>query len=109
MELLCKARNIKHIRLAAIFVALNIFDAVLTWTMAQQGGRDLNPIARIVLEQDSALAYYGYKLGGTFIVIAALLFLSRIAPRLVGKVFIVAIILFVGVCLFNLAGFLSWI
>lgn len=109
MELLCKIRNIKHIHLAAIVVILNILDGLLTWTMIQQGGYELNPVTRLVLQQNSALAYYGFKLGRTFILVAALLFLSSVYPRQMGKVFIVVIILVAGACIFNLLGYLSWI
>ena len=109
MELLYKIKNLQHIRWAAIFVVLNIFDALLTWTMVQQGGYELNPVTRLVLQQNSALAYYAFKMGRTFILVAVLLYLSNIFPRLLGKVFIVVTIAVAGVCIFNLLGYLQWI
>lgn len=107
METIRKIKNLQCIKLAAIFAGLNIIDGILTWVLAGEGGYELNPLTRIVLRQQSALAYWGFKLGRILILIAALLFLASIYPRQMGKVFIVLIIVALGVCLFNLAGLLS--
>ena len=107
MEAVHKVKSLKHIKLAAAFVALNMVDAALTWTLAGKGGYELNPITRIVLVQQSALAYWGFKSGRVLILVAALLYLANIYPRQMGKVFIVLIIIALGVCVFNLLGLLS--
>ena len=103
-ELLYKVKSLEHIKLAAIFVGLNMIDAILTWVLASKGGYELNPITRIVLAQQSVWAYWGFKVGRTLICTAALLFLASVYPRQMGKVFIILIILALGVCLFNLVG-----
>jgi len=107
VETIHKIRKLEHIKLAAVFVALNMVDAALTWTLAGKGGYELNPITRIVLAQQSALAYWGFKVGRTLLCTAALLFLASVYPRQMGKVFIALIIVALGVCLFNLLGLLG--
>lgn len=107
MEAIHKVKNLEHVKLAAIFVGLNMIDAILTWILAGQGGYELNPLTRLVLEQQSALAYFGFKIGRTLLCTAALLFIASIYPRQMGKVFIVLIIVVLGICLFNLMGLLG--
>jgi len=107
VETIHKLKSLEHIKLAAVFVALNIVDATLTWILAGEGGYELNPITRIILAQQSALAYWGFKVGRTLLCTAALLFLASVYPRQMGKVFIVLILVALGVCVFNLLGLLG--
>lgn len=107
MEAIQKIRRLQHIKLATIFVGLNIVDGLITWILVGQGGYELNPITRIVLAQNAAWAYWGYKVGRTLICAAALLFLASVYPKQMGKVFIIVIIVTSGVCLFNLMGLLG--
>ena len=107
MEAIQKIKRLHHLKLAAIFVGLNIVDGLLTGILAGQGGYELNPITRIVLAQNLAWAYWAFKIGRTLICTAALLFLASVYPRQMGKVFIIVIIVTSGVCLFNLMGLLG--
>jgi len=107
MEAIQKIKRLHHIKLAAIFVGLNIMDGLFTWILAGQGGYELNPITRIVLAQNLAWAYWTFKIGRTLVCTALLLFLANIFPRQTGKVFIIVIIVTSGVCLFNLMGLLG--
>jgi len=107
VEAIQKIKDLKHIKLAAIFIGVNIVDGILTWILAGQGGYELNPITRIVLGQQSALAYWGFKVGRTLLCTMALLFLANIYPRQMGKVFIGVIVVVSGVCIFNLVGLLG--
>jgi len=106
MELLYKVKSLEHIKLAAIFVALNIMDAVLTNMIMKGGGIELNPIMRYLFEQPKWVAWT-FEVGGTMIVAFSLLLLAVSAPRLIKGIFIGLIILMAFVCLYNGVGILS--
>lgn len=105
-ELLYKVKSLEHIKLAIVFVALNITDAVLTNVIMSGGGRELNPIMRFLFEQPRWVAWT-FEVGGTVIVTFAFLLLATAYPRLVKIVFIGLIILMAFVCLYNGIGLLS--
>ena len=107
MEAIRRVKNLEHIKLAAIFVGLNMVDAALTWILAGKGGYELNPVTRAILNHSGWWAFWGFQIGTTLACVAALLFLASVFPRQMGKVFIALIIIFGGVCLFNLAGLLG--
>jgi len=103
MELLHKGRNLEHIKLAAVFVGLNIVDIVLTQIMINNGGYELNPIMRYLLGQ-FGWAAWAIKLAAVAIAMFVLLWRATKYPRLAKIVFISLIIFMLVNCLFNGIG-----
>ena len=108
MEALHKVKNLEHLKLAAVFVALNIIDAVLTNVIIAGGGKELNPIMRYLFEQPKWVAWV-FEVGGTIIVTFALLLLATAYPRLIKITFISVIIIMAFVCLYNGMGLIKLI
>jgi len=100
MELLHKARNLEHTKLAVVFVGLNIMDAVLTLVLHARGGYELNLTMRYVLEH-SPWAFGLVKIGATLAAISLLLSFAKVFPRTMNRVLIASTIMMLGVCIFN--------
>ena len=105
-ELLYKVKSLEHLKLAIVFVVLNILDAVLTNVILAEGGRELNPIMRFLFEQPKWVAWV-FEVGGTIIITFALLLIATAYPRQIKIVFISLVILMSVVCLYNGIGLLS--
>jgi len=105
-ELLYKVKSLEHIKLAAIFVGLNMVDAILTNIALNAGGIELNPIMRYLWEQPNWIPWT-FEIGSTIFAAFGLLILATYMPRLIKVVLIVAIIYMAAVCLYNVVGLLS--
>lgn len=105
MELLHKVRNLEHIKLAAVFVGLNIVDAVLTEIIMDGGGSELNPMMRYFLGQPRWV-FWTVKLGGSIILASTFLLCATVYPRLIKIILIFLVILGTVVCLLNGIGLL---
>ncbi|MCJ7829391.1 MAG: DUF5658 family protein [Dehalococcoidia bacterium] len=105
-ELLYKVKRLEHIKLAIIFVALNMLDAVLTDIIIKTGGRELNPIMQYLFEQPKWMAWT-FEVGGTLVAAFGLLLLAVYSPRFIKVVFITSIIIMGAVCLYNGIGLFS--
>ena len=106
MELLYKVKSLGHIKLAIIFVALNIVDASLTSVIIKTGGIELNPIMRYLFGQPTWVSWT-FEIGGTIVAAFGLLLLAVFSPRLIKGVFIALIVLMTFVCLYNGIGLFS--
>ena len=104
--LLYRVKGLEHIKLAVIFVALNILDAILTNIIINAGGRELNPIMSYLFEQPKWVAW-AFEIGGTLIAAFGLLLLAAYSPRFIKVVFITSIIIMGAVCLYNGVGLFS--
>jgi len=105
-ELLVRVKRLEHIKLAIVFVVLNIVDAIFTNIIMSGGGRELNPIMRFLFEQPKWVAWF-FEIGGTMVVSFGLLLLAVFSPRLIKGIFIALIILMSFVCLYNGIGLFS--
>jgi len=99
-ELLYRVKCLEHVKLAIIFVVLNIVDAILTNIIMKGGGIELNPIMRFLFEQPKWVAWF-FEIGGTIVITFAFLLIATAYPRLVKILFIVLIIFMAFVCLYN--------
>jgi len=103
---LCKVKRLEHIKLAIIFVALNVFDAILTNIILKGGGRELNPLMTHLFEQPKWVSW-AFEIGGTMVITFGLLLLAVFSPRLIKGVFIALIVIMALVCLYNGIGLFS--
>jgi len=104
--LLCRVKGLEHIKLAIIFVALNILDAILTNIIINAGGKELNPIMSYLFEQPKWVAW-AFEVGGTVVVAFGLVLLAVSYPRFIKIVFVTMIIVMAAVCLYNGVGLAS--
>jgi len=94
----------RNIKLAVIFVGLNIIDAALTVAGMNRGRVcELNPIMSHLLEQPEWV-FWTTKMSLTLIFALALLAFSNKYPRQIGRIFIALVIAMAGICIFNLVG-----
>lgn len=96
-ELLYRVKGLEHIKLAAIFVALNMLDAILTGIVLNAGGTELNPLMRYLWERPK-WAVWSVEIVSTIVVAFALLVLAVYSPRFIRVVLIVLIIYMAVVC-----------
>jgi len=104
-ELLYKVKSLEHIKLAIVFVALNILDAIFTNVIMSGGGHELNPIMRYFFTQPKWVSWT-FEIGGTTVAAFGLLVLAVYSPRLIKGIFITLIALMAFVCLYNGIGLL---
>jgi len=98
--------EIRNIKLAIAFVALNILDAALTVAAMSKGGvSELNPIMRDLLGQPGWV-FWGFKIGMALIFAFVLLILSNRYPRQIKRIFVILIAAMLGICLFNMMSLL---
>jgi len=105
-ELLYKVKSLEHVKLAIIFVALNMLDAVLTNIILSYGGRELNPIMVYLFEQPKWVAWT-FEIGGTLVATFGLLLIATKYPREIKLIFVVLVVVMFAVCLYNGIGLLS--
>jgi len=106
VEAIRKIKNLEHLKLAIVFVALNITDALLTNAIMSAGGRELNPAMRYFFTQPKWVSW-GFEIGGTIVATFGLLLLATFSPRLIKVVFITLIAIMAFVCLYNGIGLFS--
>jgi hypothetical protein len=88
-------QTISNIKLAVIIFALNIVDLVLTQTAINNGGHELNPIMRYLLEQSTPGAW-AIKLVVVVIGLFVILRFSTLGPRLT-KALLTGLVIFMVV------------
>jgi len=99
-ELLYRVKRLEHIKLAIVFVALNVLDAVLTDIALNAGKTEFNPIMRPLWEQARWIAW-SVEIGSTVVIAFAFLVLATYSPRFIKVVLIVWTIYMAAVCIYN--------
>jgi len=94
---------VQNTDLAGSFVGLSSLDAVLTKVVVGNGGYELNPVVRRILEQPEWV-FWAFKIGGAIVCALVLLLLARRFPRQIKNILILLTVIMLGVCLFNLIG-----
>jgi len=97
---LYKLKRLEHIKLAIVFVALNMLDALFTDMILNAGGTELNPMMRPLWEQARWIPW-SVEIGSTLLVAFAFLILATYTPRLIKVVLIVLIICMAAACIHN--------
>jgi len=93
-------KNLEHIKLAIIFIALNVLDMFLTQIILLKGGWEANPIMKYPLGYSMALSW-SIKLTAIISVTIVLLYCATFHPRPI-KITFISIIGFMSiVCLYN--------
>jgi len=96
----------RNIKLAIVFVVLNILDAALTVAALSKGGVcELNPIMRGLLVQPGWV-FWTTKISLALVFALALLIFSNKYPRPIHRIFLALVGVMAGICLFNLVGLL---
>jgi len=103
---LYRVKRLEHIRLAIIFVALNMLDAVLTNIIMAGGGCELNPIMRFLFDQPKWVAWT-FEISGTLVAAFGLLLIATAYPRELKIVFIALVAIMSFVCIYNGIGLLA--
>lgn len=93
----------QNTELAGSFVGLSALDATLTKVAVVNGGYELNPVMRHMLEQPEWI-FWALKLGGAVVCALVLLLLARRFPCPIKRIFTLLTAIMLGVCLFNLVG-----
>ena len=106
MEAVRRIRTLEHLKLAIVFVVLNVVDAVLTKVILTGGGIELNPIMRYLFGKPEWVAWT-FEIGSTMLVSFGLLILALYSPRFIKGLFIALIALLAFVCIYNGIGLLS--
>jgi len=97
----------RNIKLAVIFVGLNIIDAALTVAGMNRGRVcELNPIMSHLLEQPEWV-FWATKISLALVFALVLLAFSNKYPRPIHRIFLILVGVMVGICLINLVSLIG--
>ena len=99
-ELLYKLKRLGHIKLAIVFVTLNILDNALTHIGLNAGFRELNPVMASLWKRGAGMAW-SIDIAASLAIALLLVLLTSYSPRLMKGVFIISIIYMAAVCFWN--------
>lgn len=88
------------------FIVLNVLDVITTLWGYEQGGHELNVVARYALENQMLWLLWVHKIVVTLALVALLSFLATFYPRQIKWAFVGLVALTGSVCLFNYVGVL---
>lgn len=85
--------------LAACFIGLNVLDAFLTRIAVGNGGTELNPLMRLLLEQPTQ--FLVIKIGLAVFFATMLVLVAKKRSNQVRRILTILVACMAGICLFN--------
>jgi len=102
-------RKLENIKLAIVFVALNVIDGIFTLALFTRGGYELNPIMRQVLACEVSWVFWLVKIGATLAFASLLLLVADRYYQQINRIFLILIGVMTGICIFNGMGLVQGI
>jgi len=100
LQLRYKLKSLEYVKLAIVFVALNVVDNALTHIGLNAGFRELNPVMASLWKRGAWVAW-SIDIGASLAIALLVVLLASRSPRLMKALLIVLIIYIAVVCLWN--------